>query len=281
MIRKSKKNIYIYFLIIISINATYITSKVNIQVGFEANLLDSIYFDFETDLDNWTYTFVTEGSSAFLTNQTCYDGSSSVCMTNRTRFSYIFSEEKKIAMTYNTTITFSWGFSNRGGHYIGIMIGTTLASLCLISHYDFIYINTSDLIIKSYENENVGTWYYHTLNLSNFYLSYFGEIPEYITSITLRNRGPGTMADDIPGDQITYYDAILISTTGEVLDQNPDPKPIPIIENDPDPTQTPTNSTEPSYTILFSTPHLGIIFGSILFICIVILVYKKKNPVIK
>jgi hypothetical protein len=286
MIRKSKKVILIYFLIIICINTTFIYSKENIPVEFKTSSLDSIYFDFETDLDNWTYTFTTEGSSAYLTDLTSYNGNSSVCVTNRTRFTYILSEDNRIPMTYNTTITFSWGFSNRGGHYIGIMIGTTLASLCLMSHYDFIYVNTSGLIIKSYENENVGTWYYHTLNLSNFYHSYFGIIPEYINSIGLRNRGPGSMSDSIPGDQVTYYDSIFISTSGEVLVQNPNPKPIPIIEDDPDPTLTNTTpidptTSDPNYSIIFKTPHFGYFFGSILFICIVILAYKKKKPVIK
>lgn len=286
MDEKLKRTLLIQLLIIICFNAIFIHSKENTGGEFYANDLESIYFEFESDLTNWTLTFETEGSNLFLTNSTSYNGNSSACMTNRTTYTYYLFDENKIKMTNNTMITFSWGFPNKEGHYIGFMIGTTLATLCIMSHFNWAYVNTSLLIIKSYKYESINTWHYHTLNISNFYISYFGTIPEYINTFGLRNRGPGTMADTIPGDQIAYYDSIFISTNGTVLEPNTEPKPIPEIENytdpylkptEPFPTEPTPTSPESGFTINLSTLSVGHLFGSIFVICSIIISYKKRK----
>ena len=108
MDEKLKRILLIQLLIIICFNAIFIHSKEFTAFEFSASDLESIYFEFESDLNDWKLTFETNGSNLFLTDQTSYNGDSSACMTNRTTYTYYFDEPPG---RYTITV---WGYDKAG-----------------------------------------------------------------------------------------------------------------------------------------------------------------------
>ncbi|MHA1221232.1 MAG: hypothetical protein ACTSQB_05820, partial [Candidatus Heimdallarchaeota archaeon] len=176
---------------------------------------------------------------------------------NKTNFSYTFANETTFRLSTNSTFSFDWRFENKEGYYIGIIIATTGPNLYLISHFSGNFGNNSGYLVLEYENEQVNTWYHHTLNLSRLYLDSYGEIPENITHVSIINRGYGSIDDGVATNQISYFDSLYLSSTGEIID-------------------TPT----PSNTSSISIPGFKIITG-VLGMCIVSAVYislaKRKK----
>ena len=302
---KKVKVIVSFMILILSLNSISI-SGIDREVGFEINtdFATSIFIDFETNLDNWTLIYELPGAEFYITNETSYDGNSSVCLTNRHRQRDIFDEDRIIKMTNNTMITFSWGFPIKDSHYIGILLGTDGPDLLLMSHFDWVYLNTSTLVIKYFDNEVINTWHYHTFNVSDIFLQEYGAIPENITYVEVNNRGIGTYDSTIPCDQVTYFDSIFISTTGLIMPPNPSPKPIPPLIDPPptttdpsptttdppptttDPTEDPsespsTNQTVPPTTdiptIFLTLPIYTVVFSSIFIVSIIVVLQKRKS----
>jgi len=114
--------------------------------------------------------------------------------------------------TANTTISFSWRFPNYEGYYIGLVLYTSGQGLYLMSHFSGTYENNSLYMILEYDNEALNTWYFHTVNVSDLFLDYYGELPETISGINVLNRGYSSSS---PSDQVSYYDSINISNDGD------------------------------------------------------------------
>lgn len=255
------KSIVVLIIIELILTIPIAAQKENQFIYCQSN--QTVTFDFEDGLENWLPIYETNGTEFFNTDQTNYNGDYSACLKGRSRYYYVF--DNNITMTNNTMLTFSWGFTNINGHYIGIYIVTTGPNIWFISHFSYLYGNTSAYMVIMYENETSMMWHYHTANLSDIYLDYYGVLPEKIYQIQLYNRGYGPHNGDLPSNQTTLFDYIHISNVGETLPINPSPPLIPATITSP-----PPNIKFPGFSLI-----IGLL--SISSIILALYIIRRKN----
>ena len=171
---------------------------------------NEIIYDFESSLEEWEPSLLTEGSVFELTNVDPFEGYSSAKLVGRTRYYQPIANYVTLNLTPSTIMNFSWKYDNIDGYYFGILLACEGPDIWFMHKFSGTYANNSNYLVVEYIAENIGEWYSHSVNIYDLYMDYYGYLPTKITSVHVYNRGYGAATGTTPSSQISYYDSIKI-----------------------------------------------------------------------
>jgi hypothetical protein len=153
--------------------------------------VNQVYLDLEKNIETWDINSKYSSSEFFLDDSHAYAGrySGRLSGTIYSRYNFTKNLNSYIPFTQSTFLSFAWRFENRETHYVGIRVLTpqNQPNLFVMSLFNGIFANISGYIVIQYRNENVSTWYHHSLNLTDIYHSYYGFIPDRVLAIDILN----------------------------------------------------------------------------------------------